>query len=165
MSCDFQFFNSSRFENNPLFRLLIGSKTKEGQLVSSQTPSKPNSLSIKIVDCCLGHSFWDISIYSTLLILFFWISTDWLNFHCECHKNVEKVMIISKIMINLRKIILFYRVVHKYLNPGRGISTIWDTPIIFCMAILIDKINIPWKFGGHRCNTKQNIKSSFLPFL
>ena len=35
-----------------------------------------------------------------------------------------------------------YRVTHKYLNPGRGISASGDTSIIFCMAFKIDKINI-----------------------
>ena len=104
MSCDFQFFNRSRFENTPLFRLLIGSKTK-GWIVISLTPSKPNSLSIKM-DCCLGHSFWDISIYrlsnrnytgqnitinknSTIFVLLSWtlikLTTPWIG-------NVAKIL-------------------------------------------------------------------------
>ena len=55
----------------------------------------------------------------------------------------------------------FYTVNNMYRNPGRGISTSWDTPIIFCTTFSIDKMNISWKFEGHRCNIKKNMKINF----
>ena len=47
---------------------------------------------------------------------------------------------VEKYMLDISEYI--YRVNNMYRNPGRGISTSLDTPIIFCMTFSIDKMNI-----------------------